>query len=324
MPQPSLAELLQMSLSLEANDRADRQMQMAQLQQQQSAMQSYITNLGQVQDPNQLEAMKGYYSDSYGIPRGVLDEMAGQYAPTLDGLQRNLALGALKKMQGMPSGFVDDTPQMDELMNQAAARAATGMDQGSIAQSSGLAGAFRDPSMYTRNAQRGHLFSATGFDPGRLAVSEATASLGQDELQRGARIGMDLELGERSLQQAEQFSEQLGEQARQFNTSFGRGMFESDRGYGLNLLQLQAQQAAAQDKTAKAMQEAAGMDPAEALELYRKSIQELESTKGEANRQAMSRIAGIYMQRAIQDPEIAKMLQGTGAAPSTAWERMTR
>jgi hypothetical protein len=339
---PRLAELLQMSLQMDESDRQQQQLELAQMQQMQSAMQSFIGNLEMVQDPNQLEAMKSYYSDSYGIPREVLSEFTGQFLPSASNMQRNLTLGALKKMQGMPSGFVDETPQMEELMAQAIAASMTGMDQGRMAGSSSLAGAFRDPSMNTTNARRGQLFSATGYDPGRLALSESQAGLPQDALTRAANISFGTALNEGQVQQggqfqqqfresSRQFDEQMGQRQDEFNQEFGlrgrqfdRQVLESDYAYGSNLLDLFSRNAMAAQRVGEAAQKASSISPEEAAELYRKTLEQLEQTKGDANRQSLQVIADLYRRRAMGDTTNTQSIMQRAPAPAgpSMWERV--
>ena len=221
MPAMNMSDLLNYVLKLDEGDRQQAALDLSVQQAHQGNVTQYLTLLGQVKDPHQLGAVQQQFANA-GVPLATLQNLSDQYLPEVSHMQRTMAL------QGQAENPQDQPQLRRAVMN----NVLTGSGAGTNALEAKLGDSVNSP-VFTPEAQRGHLFSRIGFNPGALAASDATASA----IGRNTTLAGNIGAGFTQYQQQQDDfglrKAMFGNQAEMANRQFNRGIFESDRGYAI-------------------------------------------------------------------------------------------
>lgn len=217
----NMAELLNYVLKLDEGDRQQASLDLQVQQAHQGNVTQYLGILGQVKDPHQLGAVQQQFANA-GVPLATLQNLSDQYLPEVSHVQRAMV------QQGMAENPQDQPDLRRTVMN----NVLTGSGAGTNATEAATAREMGSP-MFSPEAQRGHLFSRIGFNPGALAASDATAAAIGRNTQLAGNIGAGFTGYQ---QQQEDFGlrkAMFGNQAEMANRQFNRGIYEADRGYAI-------------------------------------------------------------------------------------------
>jgi hypothetical protein len=198
--------------------------------------------------------------------------------------------------------------QLQGLQRSTAYRAIAGTTEAGVAADQQAAADYANPDFNSPEARRASHFGRIGYDPGAFAMSEATANLGPGELRRIARIRGGTEIGAGDMASLLQRRDEFQVQAQNAIQSFNRGVFESDRGYAMNMAGFMQDNAYKEAQIAALRRKAAGGDP--------ESIKELRALLEDVDKAKSPLVKNVFSQ--MIENQIGGQLPGGTTKPITS------